>query len=92
MSTCGNENKHYLPPTEPKDVADALKDTVITCTLEAKHAGDHSAPYPEQDESHRDSETGKMKFMFWSDAANVAPKDRKYEKGAKKAKAPVKEK
>ena len=82
---CGNVNKQYLAPTEPKELAEELKDVKIACTLDAKHAGDHSAPYPEQDTAHADQ------FIFWSDAANVEIKDRKYakpkDKAAKKAPA-----
>jgi hypothetical protein len=90
MATCGNKNLHYLPPTEPKAAAEKLEGAVLTCVLDAKHTGDHQAPYPEGDEEH------KGQIAFWSDAANVPIRDRKFEtkKGAVKEApktAPVKE-
>ena len=86
MATCGNKNWHYLPPTEPKEIAEKLEGAVLACVLDAKHAGDHQAPYPEGDKEHEGQNA------FWSDAANVPIIDRKYDKkkGAAKA-APVKD-
>jgi hypothetical protein len=89
MATCGNKNLHYLPPTEPKEIAEKLEGTVLICVLDAKHAGDHQAPYPDEDTEH------KWQNAFWSDAANVPIIDRKFDKKKGAAKespkaAPVK--
>jgi hypothetical protein len=91
MATCGNKNLHYIPPTEPKDVAEKVEGAVLVCVLDAKHTGDHQAPYPDGDKEHEGQ------TAFWSDAANVPINDRKYDKKKGAAKespkaAPVKEK
>jgi hypothetical protein len=106
MTTCGNENLHYLPPTEPEELAKKLEGTVIKCTLDAKHP---PVRVIRTDSKGRDISTYEIvhsapypdgdkehegKFIFWSDAANVPIADRKFDKkkGAATSKpAPLKD-